>query len=202
MLAQYHRWVFETGATESVAAFRKWVIQEAEFQTIAAETMHGLTGTTSNQQPVPSLHRNRNERTFFGESQNGRSIEKVPCQVCGGRHAIWKCRKFAQKSPTERWNIAKRSQLCFRSLDDGHYGKLCPNSRICEKTCVKKSTIGCCTNITAGLSHRRVTRRTIPRRSMSTQAKENHMQTGVHSRKIQLLLSRRGRSSHAHSKLP
>ena len=48
MLARYHRWMFETGATESVAAFRKWVIQEAEFQTIAAETMHGLTGTTSN----------------------------------------------------------------------------------------------------------------------------------------------------------
>ena len=100
MLARYHRWVFETGATESVAAFRKLVIQEAEFQTIAAETMHGLTGTTSNRQPVQSLHRNRNQRTFFGESQNGRSIEKVPCQVCGGRHAIWKCRKFAQKSPT------------------------------------------------------------------------------------------------------
>ena len=92
MLARYHRWVFETGATESVTALQKWVIQEAEFQTIAAETMHGLTGTTSNQQPVQSLHRNRNQRTFFGESQNGRSIEKVPCQVCRGRHAIWKCR--------------------------------------------------------------------------------------------------------------
>lgn len=52
MLARYHRWVLETGATESVAALRKWVIQEAEFQTIAAESMHGLTGTTSNQQPM------------------------------------------------------------------------------------------------------------------------------------------------------
>ena len=44
MLARYHRWVFETSITESVAALRKWVIQEAEFQTVASETMHGLTG--------------------------------------------------------------------------------------------------------------------------------------------------------------
>ena len=40
-------------------------------------------------------------------------------------------------------------------LDDGHYGKLCTNSRICEKTGVKKSIIGCCISITTGLSHRR-----------------------------------------------
>ena len=44
MLARYHRWVFENNITESVAALRKWIIQEAEFQTIASETMHGLTG--------------------------------------------------------------------------------------------------------------------------------------------------------------
>ena len=57
----------------------------------------------------------------------------MPCLVCGGQHAIWRCRKIAQKSPTERWNIAKRSQLCYRCLGDGHYGKLCPNSRTCGK---------------------------------------------------------------------
>lgn len=28
---------------------------------------------------------------------------------------------------------AERSQLCFRSLDDGHCGKLCPKSRICKQ---------------------------------------------------------------------
>ena len=44
MLARYHRWVFETNTAESVIALRKWVLQEAEFQTIASETVRGLTG--------------------------------------------------------------------------------------------------------------------------------------------------------------
>ena len=113
MLPRYHRWVFENNITESVAALRKWVIQEAEFQTIATETMHGLAGKADNPQPPQSMPRGRNQRTFFGESQNGRSTEKAPCQVCGGRHAIWRCQTFAQKSLTERWNIAKRSQFFF-----------------------------------------------------------------------------------------
>ena len=47
-----HRWVFENNITESVVALRKWVLQEAEFQTIATETMHGLTGKADNPQPA------------------------------------------------------------------------------------------------------------------------------------------------------
>ena len=133
MLARYHRWVFENSITESVAALRQWVIQEAEFQTIAAETMHGLTGKTDSQQPVQSFQRSRNQRTFFGESKNNRETEKMVCKSCRGQHAIWKCRKFAKKPLAERWDIARRSQLCYRCLGDGHYGKLCPTSRKCGK---------------------------------------------------------------------
>ena len=57
----------------------------------------------------------------------------MPCHVCEGHHAIWRCRIFGQKNPSERWNIAKRTQLCYRCLADGHYGKMCPNSRTCGK---------------------------------------------------------------------
>ena len=52
MLAQYHRWVFENHMQESVTALRTWVIQEAEFQTIASETVHGFSGTDSTAKPV------------------------------------------------------------------------------------------------------------------------------------------------------
>ena len=47
MLARYHRWIFENNGEESVIALRNWVLQEAEFQTIASETVHGLTGKLS-----------------------------------------------------------------------------------------------------------------------------------------------------------
>ena len=130
MLARYHRWVFENNVTESVTALRQWVVQEAEFQTIAAETMHGLTGKCETQQPIQSFPTDKNPRTFFGETESDCVSEKT-CQFCGGRHMIWSCRTFAKKPSSERWNIAKRAQLCYRCLDDGHYGKMCPNSKIC-----------------------------------------------------------------------
>ena len=133
MLAQYHRWVFENNITESVASLRKWVIQEAEFQIIASETMHGLKGKPDSQQPTSSFPIKRNPRTFFGESKTDCNTDKNSCQVCRGQHAVWRCRAFSQKTPADRWNIAKRLQLCFRCLGEGHYGKLCPSSRMCGK---------------------------------------------------------------------
>ena len=39
MLANYHRWIFENNHLESVETLRDWLVQEAEFQTIAAETI-------------------------------------------------------------------------------------------------------------------------------------------------------------------
>ena len=43
MLAQYHQWLFEKGKLESVETLRKWVMQEAEFHTIAHETVCGFS---------------------------------------------------------------------------------------------------------------------------------------------------------------
>lgn len=42
MICEYHRWIFEKKKAESVLSLRDWVIQESEFQTIAAETVKGL----------------------------------------------------------------------------------------------------------------------------------------------------------------
>ena len=44
MLANYNRWVFEQKKVECVETLREWIIQEAEFQTVAAETLCGLIG--------------------------------------------------------------------------------------------------------------------------------------------------------------
>ena len=42
MLASYHKWIFENNHLESVETLRNWLVQEAEFQTIAAETTKGI----------------------------------------------------------------------------------------------------------------------------------------------------------------
>ena len=41
-LTQYHRWINERREQKSAETLRKWVIQEVEFGTVAAEMIHGL----------------------------------------------------------------------------------------------------------------------------------------------------------------
>ena len=43
MLASYHRWVYKNHRIECVEVLREWVIQEAEFQVKALETVQGLS---------------------------------------------------------------------------------------------------------------------------------------------------------------
>ena len=50
MLANNHRWVYDNNVTQTVATLRQWVILESEFQTVASETVHGVTGKMSDAQ--------------------------------------------------------------------------------------------------------------------------------------------------------
>ena len=42
MLSQYNRWVYENKKAEGMETVHKWIIQEAEFQTVAVEILRGL----------------------------------------------------------------------------------------------------------------------------------------------------------------
>lgn len=135
MLARYHRWIFENSQEESVIALRTWILQEAEFQTIASETVRGLTGKFADASTRPAA-RYGNQRTFFGKTK-GRKSQKLLCLECGKQHGIWNCRDFIRRSVPDRWNVAKRLQLCYRCLAQGHQGKSCPRSRPCgQEGCI------------------------------------------------------------------
>ena len=71
------------------------------------------------------------ERSFGETGDDGRRVKSIVCQVCKEPHKIWNCQQFAEKSETERWNLAKLFQLCFRCLAASHVGKKCPRSRPC-----------------------------------------------------------------------
>ena len=134
MLAKYHRWVFETQTPESVVALKAWVFHESEFQTIASEIVHGITGTFRNHQSSPVSPTCNSQRTFFGEMIDYHRINNTSCQICRRDHKIWTCAKCVSK----RWDTAKHFNLCFRCLGDGHRGKLCPRSLPCgENGCQK-----------------------------------------------------------------
>ena len=85
MLGRYQRWMFENNREESVISLRTWVLQEAEFQTIASEKVRGVSGKLSDE-PTRSRSRYGNQRTFFGETTDGRKSPKSHCRECGKQH--------------------------------------------------------------------------------------------------------------------
>ena len=94
MLARYHRWLFESGTEESVAALKTWVFQESEFLTMASETTYGLNGhieSTNVTEPTQEPKWN-GQRTFFGEIVNIDSKKNISCNVCGDKHTIMNCK--------------------------------------------------------------------------------------------------------------
>ena len=134
MLARYHRWIFEHNHLGSVLTLRTWVIEESEFQTVASETVNGVTGSLADTAKAQSLPNYDNPRTFFIDQAavpTRSSTECEPCPVCEGLHYVWNCRNFIENSTSDRWKIAKRFQLCFRCLTEGHHGKSCQRSSQC-----------------------------------------------------------------------
>ena len=138
MLARYHRWIFENIKQESVLMLRTWVIQEADFQTIAAETVHGLSGNVVNETTAPTGARNKYQITFFGDTKGNRDVKKLTCKVCGSSHGAWNCANFIHLSLPDRWDTAKDLKLCFRCLGDNHFGRSCPRSRQCGQNGCKE----------------------------------------------------------------
>ena len=115
---------------ESVTTLRTWVIEEAEFCTIATETIHGFSGYDVTDR---SAIRHKNQRTFFGHAKSNQDVKKLRCKNCKKPHGIWTCPTFIQQSVPDRWSIAKQNHLCYRCLGEGHLGKFCPCSRQCSQ---------------------------------------------------------------------
>ncbi|XP_048247011.1 uncharacterized protein LOC124151440 [Haliotis rufescens] len=115
MIAQFNRWIKERDMQESVVTLREWVLQEAEYQTIASETVHGLLGKKSGQSKSVTLVSN----TASG------------CVCFGNQHALWACKVFKGLSGDERWNFAKQHKLCFRCLGQFHLGSQCKFIKQC-----------------------------------------------------------------------
>ena len=65
-LAHYHRWIHDNDRWQSVETLREFIIQVAEFQTVASETIHGLSKRG---------HKKDSGMTFFGTRRNLQEIK-------------------------------------------------------------------------------------------------------------------------------
>ena len=120
MITNYKRWVFENHKEESVRVLREWILREAEYATIANETLKGF-----GKQPVRETGKNRTYHNNSTEQTQG------TCPVCKEPHAIWMCGEFKKMSLKDRWSVAWKKGLCYRCLRSKHIGRTCPRSQVC-----------------------------------------------------------------------
>lgn len=134
-LAKYHRWIHDKEKKQRVETLLAWVIQEAEFHTIASETVHGLHSrlSSSGNRDIGNREKRPTDRTYLGSSPAGSvgNIKSRPCGLCSGSHRLWACQAFKQMDATHRWAKAKQLGVCYRCLGHGHQGRLCQRSRKC-----------------------------------------------------------------------
>ena len=60
------------------------------------------------------------------------SDSKIKCPLCKESHPLYKCFKFLQKTPYERFNFCKNSHLCLNCLSDIHDLKKCQSVTSCK----------------------------------------------------------------------
>ena len=80
MLTQYNRWHFENNHWELVETLKEFLLREAEFQTVASETIRGVNYSNKN----TDSRRTRGERLFFGISQESETRKFRTCKSVQG----------------------------------------------------------------------------------------------------------------------
>ena len=53
------------------------------------------------------------------------------CKLCMKPHSLWACEYFKKMDTSSRWDIATKYKVCFRCLNSDHFGRDCPQSRMC-----------------------------------------------------------------------
>lgn len=76
-------------------------------------------------------------RVFNARKRPGASSAPVKferrCPVCSADHRIYTCPRFREQLPAGRRQEARRLELCYNCLGEGHVGAVCRSSRGCAE---------------------------------------------------------------------
>ena len=120
---------------ECVETLCEWIIQKAEFQTVAAETLCGLIGK-----------RRDSSHTFFIASGSEKPAS-TNCPLCKRDLPVWSCQEFKKMDAQSRWQKAKQLRLCYRCLGRNRKGARCAQNSRCGIDGCQKTQIGHCMEI-------------------------------------------------------
>ncbi|XP_029341258.1 uncharacterized protein LOC103311969 [Acyrthosiphon pisum] len=133
------RWEITVGdrhqpSTADFLEFLRGHVRSAEAR--AGQYTSSLTSFTSQQKPpqksVTSKSRHPIAPKVLAATTTSSTV--VTCPLCTKPHTIRKCPTFLSKSPTDRFQLAKKHRLCINCLFTRHATSLCPSKYKCP-TC-------------------------------------------------------------------
>ena len=121
MLQEYKEYIQKNKKEENVHTPLDWLKEKVKIQTEMQEDLFRIESSY--------IPRERRNRTHTKETQNApkRNTNKQSyhCSLCRRQHALKDCVQFLEKTITQRWQIAKDNNLCYRCLGKGHRGSEC-----------------------------------------------------------------------------
>ena len=114
---------FVSDAAEEVndPVFGALVEAKKEYPPSRREQVKQRTTTSSFTTSTGNTNNNNNNKTY-----------KRNCYLCKAEHSLFGCDAFKKMAPTERFQFAKKTGLCFSCLVKGHMTKECYLKRTCS----------------------------------------------------------------------
>ena len=119
--------------------FNDWLIEEAEAHDLMkntatkARTEDKNNSVTRTKVASKAFAANTQQKSNLKPQQSSSLTSTSSCFVCKGKHRLWECRVFREKTPTQRAKVVAVTKHCFSCLRDKHTFKHCKSPRKCRK---------------------------------------------------------------------
>ena len=125
LLIAYQEWLHRRPRKDGLSVFSKWLQKEVVYRMNGKEVKEGTKKKTEDS--IDSKNRKREKGAVHNVTR-----EPTPkCVVCHGPYQVTSCKNWGETSIANRWEIAKKNELCYRCLRSGHQGKNCPGNNHC-----------------------------------------------------------------------